>query len=80
MSHHDNHDVYVEMPKMFTSPGKVWLFKRILFGLKDAPQAYFIHTENKLEELGFRQSDADPCLCIPPTVTLLCYCDDYILL
>ena len=75
-----DHDVYVEMPKMFTSPGKVWLLKRALYGLKDAPRAYFIHTKNKLEDLGFRQSDADPCLFISPTVTLLCYCDDCLLL
>ena len=75
-----DHDVYVDMPKMFTVPGKVWLLKRALYGLKDAPRAYFIHTKNKLEDLGFRQSDADPCLFISPTVTLLCYCDDCLLL
>ena len=27
-----DHDVYIEMPKMFTSPGKVWLLKRALYG------------------------------------------------
>ena len=42
--------------------------------------AYFIHTRNKLEDLEFRQSDADPCLFISPTVTLLCYCDNCLLL
>ena len=31
------HDVYVEMPQMFASPGKVWLLKWALYGLKDAP-------------------------------------------
>ena len=45
-------DVYVDMPKMFA--GKVWLLKRALYGLKDAPRAYFIHTKNKLEDFGFR--------------------------
>ena len=75
-----DHDVYVDMPKMFTKAGKVWLLKRALYGLKDAPRAYFIHTKNKLEELGFRQSDADPCFFISPTVILLYYCDDCLLL
>jgi len=75
-----DHDVYVEIPKIFISPGKVWLLKRALYGLKDAPRAYFIHTKNKLEDLGFRQSDADPCLFISPTITLLCYCYDCLLL
>ena len=74
-----DHYVYIEMPMMFTSPCKIWLLKRALYGLKDAPRAYFIHTKDKLEDLGFRQSDADPCLFILPTVTLLCYCDDCLL-
>ena len=65
---------------MFTKAGKVWLLNRALYGLKDTPRAYFVHTKNKLEELGLRQSDADPCLFILPTVILLCYCDNYLLL
>ena len=75
-----DHNVYVEIPKIFTSPGKVWLLKQALFGLKDAPRAYFIHSKNKLEDHGFQQKDADPYLFISPTVTLLCYCDDCLLL
>jgi hypothetical protein len=64
------------MPKLFNVKGKVWKLKRAIYGLKDAPRAYFLHTKNKLEELGFRQSDADPCLFIPPTVICLIYVDD----
>jgi len=71
-----DHDVYVEMPKLFQVKGKVWKLKRALYGLKDAPRAYFLHTKGKLEELGFRQSDADPCLFISPTVICLIYVDD----
>jgi hypothetical protein len=71
-----DHDVYVEMPKLFEADGKVWKLKRALCGLKDAPRAYVVHTKNKLEELGFRQSDADPCLFISPTVICLIYGDD----
>jgi hypothetical protein len=71
-----DHDVYVEMPKLFEVNGKVWKLKRALYGLKDAPRAYFVHTKNKLEELDFRQSDADPCLFISPTVICLIYVDD----
>ena len=26
-----DHDDYVEMPKMFTSPGKFWLLKKVLY-------------------------------------------------
>jgi hypothetical protein len=71
-----DHDVYVEMPKLFEVNGKVWKLKQALYGLKDAPRAYFVHTKNKLEELGFRQSDAGPCLFISPTVICLIYVDD----
>jgi hypothetical protein len=71
-----DHDVYVEMPKLFCVNGKVWKLKRAIYGLKDAPRAYFLHTKNKLEDLGFRQSDADPCLFISPTVICLIYVDD----
>ena len=71
-----DHDVYVDMPKLFSVTGKVWKLQRAIYGLKDAPRAYFLHTKNKLEELGFRQSDADPCLFISPTVICLIYVDD----
>jgi hypothetical protein len=59
-----DHDVYVKIPKLFQVKGKVWKLQRAIYGLKDAPQAYFIHTKNKLEESGSRQADADPCLFI----------------
>ena len=65
---------------MFTKPRKVWLLEQAPYGLKDTPRAYFIHTKNKLEELGFCQSDSDPCLTISPTVTLLYYCDNCVLI
>jgi hypothetical protein len=71
-----DHDVYVEMPKLFSVKGKVWKLQRLIYGLKDAPRAYFLHTKNKLEDLGFRQSDADSCLFISPTVICLIYVDD----
>jgi hypothetical protein len=71
-----DHDVYVDMPNLFNVKGKVWKLKRAIYGLEDAPRAYFLNTKNKLEELGFRQSDADPCLFISPTVICLIYVDD----
>jgi hypothetical protein len=71
-----DHDVYVKIPKLFQTAGKVWKLKRALYGLKDAPRAYFLHTKGKIEELGFRQSNADPCLFISPTVICLIYVHD----
>ena len=43
-----DHDVYVEIPKMFTSPGKVWLLERALYKLKDAHWAYFIQNKKQV--------------------------------
>ena len=74
-----DHDVFVEMPKMYASPGKVWKLKRCIYGLKDSPRNYFLHTKQQLEELGFTQSTADPCLFISPTVVCLIYVDDALL-
>lgn len=75
-----DHDGYVKMPKIFTSLGKVWLLRQALYGRKYVCRAYCIHTKNNLEDLGFQQSDTDPCMFISPTATLLCYCDDCLLL
>ena len=72
--------VYYEMPKIFISPGKVWLPTLALYGLTENPQVHCIHTKNMLEDLSFPQSDTDPYVFISPTVTLFCYCDDCLLL
>jgi hypothetical protein len=32
-----DHDVYVEMPKLFNVTGKVWKLQRAIYGIKDAP-------------------------------------------
>ena len=73
------HDVFIEMPKLYSSPGKVWKLKRSIYGLKDSPRNYFLHTKKQLEQLGFTQSTADPCLFISDTVVCLIYVDDALL-
>jgi len=30
-------EVYMEMPKLFAKPGKVWKLKRAIYGLKNSP-------------------------------------------
>ena len=51
-------DVCAEMPRTFELPGKVWKLKRCVFGFKQAPCSFFLHTKNQLEDLGFTQSVA----------------------
>ena len=72
-------DVYIEMPRMFSTPGKVWKLKKSIYGLKQSPRNYFLHLKEKLERLGFTQSNADPCLFISTTVICLVYVDDALL-
>jgi hypothetical protein len=67
------------MPHLFSTEGKVWKLRKSIYGLKQSPCNYFLHIKSKLEELGFRQSVADPCLFISPTVICLVYVDDALL-
>jgi hypothetical protein len=72
-------DVYIEMPRMFSTEGKVWKLRKSIYGLKQSPRNYFLHMKQKLEKLGFTQSNADPCLFISTTVICLIYVDDALL-
>ena len=42
-------DVYVEMPRLFSTPGKVWKLKKSIYGLKQSPRIYFLHMKGKLK-------------------------------
>ena len=72
-------DVYIEMPRMFSFEGKVWKLRKSIYGLKQSPRNYFLHLKQKLETLGFTQSNADLCLFISTTVICLVYVDDVLL-
>ena len=72
--------VYVDMPKGFTLPNKVWRLKKSLYGLAQSPRNFFIHTKTQLTtKFGFTQSEADPCLFISDTVICLIYVEDALL-
>ena len=72
-------DVYVEMPRGFAQPGKVLKLKKSLYGLKQSPRNYFKHLSSKLTQLGFKPSDADPCLFVSDKCICLVYVDDTLL-
>jgi hypothetical protein len=57
-------DVYVEMPRGFSEPGKVLKLKKSLYGLKQAPRNFFQHLKNKLERIGFTSTLTTHC-CSP---------------
>eukprot|EP00980_Cylindrotheca_fusiformis_P027375 scaffold20213_cov51-Cylindrotheca_fusiformis.AAC.3 len=56
-------DVYCEMPRGFSEPGKVFRLKKSLYGLKQAPINFFKHIKGKLEAAGFESNETvDQCL------------------
>jgi len=69
-------EVYVEMPRGFSEPGKVLKLKKSLYGLKQSPRNHFKNLSSKLFSLGFEQSEADPCLFLTDKVIALVYVDD----
>jgi len=69
-------DVYVDMPRGFSEPGKVLKLKKSLYGLRQSPRNFFQHLKGKLEKIGFESAeDVDPCLFISDRVICLVYVD-----
>lgn len=81
-----NETVYMEQPPGFIDPQQshcVCLLKKSLYGLRQAPRAWFDKFSNFLLENGFFYSTADPSLFVlhtgSDTVLLLLYVDDIVL-
>ena len=77
-------DVYVTLPAAFTGPNGesrdevVMKLKRSLYGTKQAPMYWFNFLKNTLEskQIGFTQSELDPCLFTGDGIVVLVYVDD----
>jgi transposase InsO family protein len=69
-------EIFVEMPRGFSTGGKVLKLKRSLYGLRQSPKNFFDHLKERLEYCGFAQSMSDPCLFISDRVICLVYVDD----
>lgn len=81
-----NEVVYMEQPPGFQDPKKphhVCLLRKSLYGLRQAPRAWFDKFSNFLLEYGFFCSSTDPSLFIYhtdlDTILLLLYVDDIVL-
>jgi len=72
-------EVYVEMPRGFSQPGKVLRLKKSLYGLKQSPRNHFQNLSSKLIALGFTSCESDPCLFVSPKCICLVYVDDTLL-
>ena len=72
-----NKEVYCQMPRGFSQPGKVLKLKKSLYGLRQSPINFFRFIKSKLEGIGFHANDdVDPCLFISDKVICLVYVDD----
>jgi hypothetical protein len=71
--------VYIQMPKGFQTAGRVLKLKKSLYGLKQSPRNFFLHLKEKLELVGFVQSEHDQCLFVSDKVICLVYVDDTLL-
>ena len=69
-------DIYVQPPRGFEQPGKVFKLKRSLYGLKQAPRNFFLHLKQGLLKQNFCQSDFYPCLFIHNDMVCVTYVDD----
>ena len=55
-------DVYLKPPPDIAEPGFIWKLKRCIYGLNDAPRAWYQRVSNELINVGGKQSTFDPAL------------------
>jgi hypothetical protein len=76
-------NVYVDMPLGFAQYSKNGLkkclkLKKIVYGLRQSPRAFWKYITKKLKTCGLEQSKFDPCLFIGTKVICVVYVDDLI--
>ena len=75
-------DIFVEIPKGFEPkegpPDQVLKLQKTLYGLVQAPRAFYEHLGKNLSKRGFRPSEHDPCLWLHEDMVCLVYVDDCI--
>ena len=58
---------------------KVLKLNNTLYGLKQSPRAFWKYMVEKLEKVGMKYSELDPCLFIGKTVIVVMYVDDILM-
>jgi hypothetical protein len=75
-------EVYVALPSIIPGACRIWRLKKALYGLCQAAKAWNDKLTAELTKLGYRQSQADPCLfykgIFRDTVYFLVHVDDAI--
>ena len=72
----EGQNIYVQMPRGFRQKGKVLRLKRSLYGLRESPRLFWKYLVEKMESVGLKQSNLDPCLFVGAKVIAVCFVDD----
>jgi len=59
-------EIYMDCPEGMKDggPSKCLLLKKTIYGLVQSARQFFTKLLQKLKDIGFMQSEADPCLCV----------------
>jgi hypothetical protein len=74
-------EVYVDLPRGYASDADDCVLKlnKSLYGLVQAPKAFYDHMRSGLEARGFRVSENDPCLFIHDDMLAISWVDDVVI-
>jgi len=77
-------EIFMRIPDGVDSKdGEVWLLHKALYGLKQASREWYLKMKGKLEELGFKRSEADhgvfTKVCDGKIFIIAVYVDDFLL-
>ncbi|CAA9995003.1 unnamed protein product [Nesidiocoris tenuis] len=73
-----NEEIYMKQPEGYDDKsGRVCRLRKSLYGLKQAPRCWNQRFANYLQKMGFKPSEADPCLFLKhPNLMVALYVDD----
>eukprot|EP00804_Cyclotella_cryptica_P008169 CCRYP_015117-RA/>CCRYP_015117-RA protein AED:0.07 eAED:0.11 QI:0/0/0/1/0/0/3/0/242 len=69
---------YVEMPRGFIKQGKILKLRKMLYGLRQSPRAFWLYLTEKMTLSGMEQSTLDPCFFIGVKVICIYNVDNLI--
>ena len=79
-------EIYMKQPEGYAKPGEIYLvckLKKFIYGLKQTSKCWYIEFKRFMNEIGFNESTADPCIFIKinNNISILAiYVDDLICL
>ena len=76
-------EVYINLPPGFTggdgTRNSVLKLKKSLYGLVQAPRAWYDHLSEAMTKLGYKKSESDPCMFYGNGLIILAYVDDILM-